>query len=213
MHRGKKSLSLPSCVVPQQCAKAMALMEEPPSKRHEDVCVAIDPSRREWAHGFFLVVTCACHSNISNPEFPIKRVLTLSAATFAVPAYMLLVQGEVLVGVCISILTVTSIVYHLVHSPWSRAADVTMVHVSFLIGSIRSMIALAQNGWNFFVFTSLVGAITAGFIGASSSCNVPFPHVRHTNLTQIQLPWHVVLHFVTSGSLACQAAGLMGYDL
>ena len=100
----------------------------------------LQPTAYEIVMDFFFDVRCAC-----NDSLRFKHALVLTSLPFGVPAYLLLLQGTYFLGTCAAALTCTSVVYHSLHWPAVRAADVLLVWIIGCAGTVQGIAAIAED--------------------------------------------------------------------
>ena len=100
----------------------------------------LQPTGYDIVMDFFFDVRCAC-----NESQRFKHALVLTSLPFGIPAYLLLLQGTYFLGTCAAALTCTSVVYHSLHWPAVRAADVLLVWVIGCAGTAQGIAAIAED--------------------------------------------------------------------
>ena len=121
--------------------------------------------------------------------------LALSSLLFVPPAVLLLEQGLTTLGVCCAVLAATSIVYHALHSPLSRAIDVSMCFVTGSAGLCYSLSAVLSTTRT----PALLASLAATPLVVSINC-LPIFRMRGEP-DVLSRPAHMLMHF-------CGAAGL-----
>ena len=163
--------------------------------------------RRQHRHPvekYFFEARCACDPIVSTP-FP--QSLCLTALTFIFPAALLLSKESFVcrvLGALAVTLTTTSLWYHATHHPWARACDVSTILVTAVLGLGAANVSLVQDGANAYLVAAHGTLVIIMMISYSSA----FHFVNAKGDGIIVLPWHMVMHLLTTATITFIAIGL-----
>ena len=147
---------------------------------------------------FLFTVTCACR--VSQKY---RHLLCLSSLAMAIAGQILFTDGSYFIGGLAATLSITSVLYHATHSPKVRAADVFLLWLVGLTGTVEALINIAWKGPHagWLLGLGCIGSLCMIFI--SPVCHID----RDMELAMIRLPWHAGVHLISGGGLCLLAVG------
>ena len=147
---------------------------------------------------FLFTVSCACRVSHSH-----KHLLCCSSLPLVIAGQVHLVDGVNFIGLCTAALSITSIAYHATHSSTIRAADVLLLWVVGLTGTVQAMSGVMQHGAYVGWVLALLCIFSLGVVCVSPACHVD----RDMEFSMITLPWHLAVHAIASAGLYLLAVG------
>ena len=151
----------------------------------------------EGLHRFFFNVRCPCYLSKKY-----TNCLCLSSFLFLIPAYLLLYNNHITLGILVTLLFFTSIIYHFTHNPMVRACDVSCLWIVGFSSLIYCFFNIKIKDINRYIILSLICIIILNYIHYA-----PHTHASQT-LGGLFLEWHIGIHIIAVLALVFLVFGL-----
>ena len=156
-------------------------------------------------HGFVRGRRIPIHRHVRVPRLPKVQafIVPLAAPPWQSRGQILFTDGSYFIGGLAATLSITSVLYHATHSPKVRAADVVLLWLVGLTGTVEALINIAPHGPHagWLLGLGCIGSLCMIFI--SPMCHID----RDMELAMIRLPWHAGVHLISGGGLCLLAVG------